>query len=112
MNIAPIRLAMWSGPRNLSTAGMYGFAARPDCAATDEAFDPAMLRRPVGPKPQDGVRAAHRSGVIYRSTGFAAPEGPLPDLPASQPAAGASPTPPFRITTASFPLPSDRTPCA
>lgn len=83
MNSAPIRLDMWSASRNLSTARMYGFAALPDCAATDEPFDPAMLRWPVGPKPQDGVWAAHRYGVFHRSTGFAAPEGPLPDLPAS-----------------------------
>lgn len=39
----PIRIAMWSGPRNLSTALMYAFAARPDCAATDEPFYAAWL---------------------------------------------------------------------
>jgi hypothetical protein len=38
-----IRIAMWSGPRNLSTALMYAFAARPDCAATDEPFYAAYL---------------------------------------------------------------------
>ena len=32
----PIRVAMWSGPRNISTALMYAFANRPDCYATDE----------------------------------------------------------------------------
>lgn len=35
---APLRLAMWSGPRNLSTALMYAFAARGDCAVWDEPF--------------------------------------------------------------------------
>lgn len=29
---------MWSGPRNLSTAMMYAFAARGDCAVWDEPF--------------------------------------------------------------------------
>lgn len=40
---APLRIAMWSGPRNLSTALMYAFAARVDCAATDEPFYAAYL---------------------------------------------------------------------
>ena len=38
-----IRIAMWSGPRNLSTAMMYAFAARGDCAVTDEPFYAAYL---------------------------------------------------------------------
>lgn len=32
------RIAMWSGPRNISTAMMYSFAARPDCTVWDEPF--------------------------------------------------------------------------
>jgi len=43
MKIAPIRIAMWSGPRNLSTALMYSFAARADCAVWDEPFYAAYL---------------------------------------------------------------------
>lgn len=35
---------MWSGPRNLSTAMMYSFAARGDCAAWDEPFYAAYLK--------------------------------------------------------------------
>jgi hypothetical protein len=31
-------LAMWSGPRNISTAMMYSFANRGDCEAWDEPF--------------------------------------------------------------------------
>ena len=31
-------LAMWSGPRNISTAMMYAFGNRPDCTAWDEPF--------------------------------------------------------------------------
>ncbi|TDL81168.1 HAD family hydrolase [Palleronia sediminis] len=33
-----MRIAAWSGPRNLSTAMMYAFAARGDCAVRDEPF--------------------------------------------------------------------------
>ena len=40
---APRRIAMWSGPRNLSTAMMYAFAARGDCAVWDEPFYAAYL---------------------------------------------------------------------
>lgn len=39
----PQRIAMWSGPRNLSTALMYAFAARGDCAVWDEPFYAAYL---------------------------------------------------------------------
>jgi hypothetical protein len=31
-------IAMWSGPRNISTAMMYAFGNRPDCEAWDEPF--------------------------------------------------------------------------
>ncbi|MDR7124472.1 HAD family hydrolase [Pseudotabrizicola sp. 4114] len=39
-----MKIAMWSGPRNLSTAMMYAFAARGDCAVWDEPFYAAYLR--------------------------------------------------------------------
>lgn len=38
-----MRIAMWSGPRNLSTAMMYAFGARADCAVWDEPFYAAYL---------------------------------------------------------------------
>ncbi|MEM8730248.1 MAG: HAD family hydrolase [Pseudomonadota bacterium] len=38
-----MKLAMWSGPRNLSTAMMYSFGARRDCAVIDEPFYAAYL---------------------------------------------------------------------
>jgi hypothetical protein len=41
--LPPVRIAMWSGPRNLSTALMYAFAARGDCAVWDEPFYAAYL---------------------------------------------------------------------
>ncbi len=37
------QIAMWSGPRNLSTALMYAFAARGDCTVWDEPFYAAYL---------------------------------------------------------------------
>ncbi len=39
----PVRIAMWSGPRNISTAMMRSFSARADCAVTDEPFYAAYL---------------------------------------------------------------------
>ncbi len=38
-----MRIAMWSGPRNLSTAMMYSFGARADFAVMDEPFYAAYL---------------------------------------------------------------------
>ena len=38
-----LNLAMWSGPRNLSTALMRSFAQRADCQALDEPFYAAYL---------------------------------------------------------------------
>ncbi|MFN2475536.1 MAG: HAD family hydrolase [Chthoniobacterales bacterium] len=35
---APLRLAMWSGPRNISTAMMRSWGNRPDTAVVDEPF--------------------------------------------------------------------------
>lgn len=38
-----IRIAMWSGPRNISTAMMRAFENRADCAVVDEPFYAAYL---------------------------------------------------------------------
>ncbi len=55
-----MRIAMWSGPRNLSTALMYAFAARGDCAVWDEPFYAAYLRETVTDHPmRDEIIAAH-----------------------------------------------------
>jgi hypothetical protein len=40
---SPVRIAMWSGPRNISTALMRSFGARADTAVTDEPFYAAYL---------------------------------------------------------------------
>jgi hypothetical protein len=39
------RIAMWSGPRNISTAMMRSFEARGDCAVSDEPFYATYLHR-------------------------------------------------------------------
>jgi hypothetical protein len=39
----PVRIAMWSGPRNISTAMMRSFENRPDCTVIDEPFYAAYL---------------------------------------------------------------------
>ena len=55
-----MKIAMWSGPRNLSTAMMYAFAARGDCAVWDEPFYAAYLRQTGIDHPmRDQIIAAH-----------------------------------------------------
>ena len=39
-----MQLAVWSGPRNISTALMYSFAQRKDFVAIDEPFYASYLR--------------------------------------------------------------------
>ena len=46
-----IRIAMWSGPRNISTAMMRSFGSRSDCAVTDEPFYGAYLKDSGEPQP-------------------------------------------------------------
>ncbi len=43
MTELPLRIAMWSGPRNISTAMMRAFENRPDTAVVDEPFYAAYL---------------------------------------------------------------------
>lgn len=50
------------------------------CETIGLEFDPAMLSWPAGPKPYDGVWAPHWYRSLHASTGFAGPEGPLPEL--------------------------------
>lgn len=56
---------MWSGPRNLSTAMMYSFAARGDCAVWDEPFYAAYLKQTGLAHPMaDRIIAAHDSDPV------------------------------------------------
>lgn len=46
-----IRIAMWCGPRNISTAMMRSFGARSDCTVSDEPFYGAFLKESGEPHP-------------------------------------------------------------
>lgn len=50
------------------------------CAEISLPYDPAMLYWPSGPRPFDGVWAAHWYSAVHRSTGFMGAEGPLPEI--------------------------------
>ncbi len=44
MSGLPVRIAMWSGPRNISTAMMRAFESRGDCAVSDEPLYAIYLK--------------------------------------------------------------------
>ena len=74
-----IRIAMWSGPRNLSTAMMRSFGSRADTFVSDEPFYGCFLedqrRRSSdarGGDRGDGLRLAERHGDRFAAT---APDG-------------------------------------
>lgn len=46
-----VRIAMWSGPRNLSTAMMRSFSSRPDTIVSDEPFYGCYLKHSGDPQP-------------------------------------------------------------
>ena len=50
------------------------------CDAVGLDFDPAMLSWPEGGNPADGAWAPHWYRAIHASTGFAGPEGPMPEV--------------------------------
>lgn len=54
---APVRIAMWSGPRNISTALMRAWEHRGDCAVSDEPLYAAYLA-------QTGLEHPGRAEVI------------------------------------------------
>lgn len=57
-----MRIAMWSGPRNLSTAMMYSFGARADFAVMDEPFYAAYLHATGADHPMRAeILAAHET---------------------------------------------------
>ena len=72
-----IRIAMWSGPRNISTAMMRSFENRPDTAVVDEPFYAAYLAETGLDHPmREAVLAAQPTdwrAVVDRLT------GPVPD---------------------------------
>ena len=59
-----VSIAMWSGPRNISTAMMYSFDNREDCFASDEPLYSHYLARTGIKHPDaDSVIAHHEADV-------------------------------------------------
>ena len=69
-------IAMWSGPRNISTAMMYSFGNRADCLAWDEPFYAFSLVHHGNDHPmRDAIIAANESDwdrLVAKCTGPAA----------------------------------------
>ena len=72
-----MKIAMWSGPRNLSTAMMYAFAARGDAAVWDEPFYAAYLSATGIPHPMAAEVIA--AGQPDPARVAATCTGPIPD---------------------------------
>ena len=73
-----IRIAMWSGPRNISTAMMRSFGARADCAVSDEPFYGAFLKDSGEPHPMAAETIADMDcdwHSVTRTQSGAAPGG-------------------------------------
>jgi hypothetical protein len=69
-----MKIAMWSGPRNLSTALMYSFGNRTDMAAMDEPFYAPYLKASGIPHPMDEqIIAAHETDPAKVAAECAAP---------------------------------------
>lgn len=62
----PVRIAMWSGPRNLSTTMMRSFGARGDTTCVDEPFYAAYLTATglVHPMQEEILAAQSRDGAV------------------------------------------------
>ena len=73
----PLRIAMWSGPRNISTAMMRAFENRPDTAVVDEPFYAAYLAATGEDHPMRTEVMASQS-TDWRDVA-AALSGPAPD---------------------------------
>ena len=75
-----IRIAMWSGPRNISTAMMRSWENRPDCSVVDEPFYACYLLESGREHPcREAVLAAQptdRAKVIRQITQDA-PDAPI-----------------------------------
>jgi hypothetical protein len=77
MTEALVRIAMWSGPRNISTAMMRSFENRGDCAVVDEPFYAHYLAQTQLDHPgREEIVAAGETD--WRSV-VAALTGPVPD---------------------------------
>src|SRR4051812_40943215 len=75
-----VRLAMWSGPRNISTALMRSWENRPDCEVVDEPLYAYYLDRTGLDHPGRGEIIA--AGETAWQRGVDTLVGPWPDGPA------------------------------
>jgi hypothetical protein len=73
----PVRIAMWSGPRNISTAMMRAFENRGDCAVVDEPFYAHYLDETGLDHP--GREAVIAAGETDWRAVVASLTGPVPD---------------------------------
>lgn len=73
MTAKPVRIAMWSGPRNISTALMRSFGNRPDAIVCDEPFYAHYLQDTGYQHPaHDQIREHHETDwrkVVQQLTG-------------------------------------------
>lgn len=72
-----IRIAMWSGPRNLSTAMMRSFGSRADTFVSDEPFYGCFLKTTGAPHPMRAETIAAMD-CDWRSV-MASLRGPIPE---------------------------------
>lgn len=60
-----MRIAMWSGPRNISTAMMYAFGNRQDFAAWDEPFyTPYLVATGIDHPMREAILASHETDPV------------------------------------------------
>ncbi|MEO1662333.1 MAG: HAD family hydrolase [Pseudomonadota bacterium] len=78
MTAKPLRIAMWSGPRNMSTTMMRSFGARPDTTCVDEPFYAAYLQH-------TGLQHPMQTEIF--ATQSADPDAVIAELIATPPAA-------------------------
>jgi hypothetical protein len=74
----PLRIAMWSGPRNISTAMMRSFENRGDCAVSDEPLYGAWLAATGEPHPM-AAEVIAAMDTDWRAV-TATLTGPVPDM--------------------------------
>lgn len=73
----PLRIAMWSGPRNISTAFMRAFENRPDTFVCDEPFYAHYLRMTGLPHPGSDEVIASQENDWRKVAGWLT--GPVPE---------------------------------
>ncbi len=70
-----MKIACWSGPRNLSTAMMYSFAARSDVSVLDEPFYAAYLKKTGRPDPMAAEIMRNHETNWHRAAATCAKDG-------------------------------------